>query len=53
MREAFAPLVTIAPVASFGEAIRQINDSEYGLQAGVFQFLERRLPRTRISTLAA
>jgi glyceraldehyde-3-phosphate dehydrogenase (NADP+) len=35
-REAFAPLVTIAPVSSFGDAIRQINDSEYGLQAGVF-----------------
>ncbi len=35
-REAFAPLVTIAPVKSFGEAIRKLNDSEYGLQAGVF-----------------
>ena len=35
-REAFAPLVTIAPVKSFGEAVRKINESEYGLQAGVF-----------------
>ena len=35
-KEAFAPLVTIAPVKSFGEAIRKLNDSEYGLQAGVF-----------------
>ncbi|MDQ3694201.1 MAG: aldehyde dehydrogenase family protein [Chloroflexota bacterium] len=35
-REAFAPLVTIFPVASFGEAITRVNDSEYGLQAGVF-----------------
>jgi acyl-CoA reductase-like NAD-dependent aldehyde dehydrogenase len=35
-KEAFAPLVTIAPVKSFGEAVRRINDSEYGLQAGVF-----------------
>jgi glyceraldehyde-3-phosphate dehydrogenase (NADP+) len=35
-KEAFAPLVTIAPVKSFGEAIRKINDSDYGLQAGVF-----------------
>jgi glyceraldehyde-3-phosphate dehydrogenase (NADP+) len=26
-KEAFAPLVTIAPVKSFGEAIRKINDS--------------------------
>jgi glyceraldehyde-3-phosphate dehydrogenase (NADP+) len=35
-REAFAPLVTLFPVKSFGEAIRRVNDSEYGLQAGVF-----------------
>jgi glyceraldehyde-3-phosphate dehydrogenase (NADP+) len=35
-KEAFAPLVTIVPVKSFGDAIRDINDSEYGLQAGVF-----------------
>ena len=35
-QEAFAPLVTITPVKSFGEAIRQLNDSEFGLQAGVF-----------------
>jgi glyceraldehyde-3-phosphate dehydrogenase (NADP+) len=35
-KEAFAPLVTIAPVKSFGEAIRKLNDSDYGLQAGVF-----------------
>ncbi|MFN8661870.1 MAG: aldehyde dehydrogenase family protein [Thermomicrobiales bacterium] len=35
-KEAFAPLVTIFPVKSFGEAVRKVNDSEYGLQAGVF-----------------
>ena len=35
-KEAFAPLVTIFPVKSFGEAIHKVNDSEYGLQAGVF-----------------
>jgi glyceraldehyde-3-phosphate dehydrogenase (NADP+) len=35
-REAFAPLVTLFKVASFGEAIRAVNDSIYGLQAGVF-----------------
>lgn len=35
-REAFAPLVTIFPVKSFGEAISKVNDSEFGLQAGVF-----------------
>lgn len=35
-REAFAPLVTIFPVTSFGEGIHKLNDSAYGLQAGVF-----------------
>lgn len=35
-REAFAPLVTIFPVESFTEGIDQLNDSEYGLQAGIF-----------------
>ncbi len=35
-REAFAPLVTLFPVKSFSEGIRRLNDSEYGLQAGVF-----------------
>jgi glyceraldehyde-3-phosphate dehydrogenase (NADP+) len=35
-REAFAPLVTIFPVGSFEEGIARLNDSEYGLQAGVF-----------------
>ena len=35
-REAFAPLVTIFKVKSFKEAVDAVNDSEYGLQAGVF-----------------
>ncbi|MCC6314494.1 MAG: aldehyde dehydrogenase family protein [Thermomicrobiales bacterium] len=35
-REAFAPLVTLFPVKSFGEAVAKVNDSEFGLQAGVF-----------------
>lgn len=35
-REAFAPLVTIFPVDCFSEGIDQLNDSEYGLQAGIF-----------------
>ncbi len=34
--EAFAPIVTIEPVDSFAEGINQINNSIYGLQAGVF-----------------
>jgi glyceraldehyde-3-phosphate dehydrogenase (NADP+) len=35
-REAFAPIVTIFKVKSFKEAVDAVNDSEYGLQAGVF-----------------
>jgi len=35
-REAFAPLVTIFPVKSFAEGIAKLNDSVYGLQAGIF-----------------
>jgi glyceraldehyde-3-phosphate dehydrogenase (NADP+) len=35
-REAFAPLVTVFPVKSFKEGIEQLNDTEFGLQAGVF-----------------
>ena len=35
-REAFAPLVTLFPVKSFREAVDHVNDSVYGLQAGVF-----------------
>ncbi len=43
-REAFAPLVTLFPFSSFGEAVRRVNDSVYGLQAGVFtRNLERAL----------
>ncbi len=34
--EVFAPLVTIEPYEFFPEALHQINDSIYGLQAGVF-----------------
>jgi acyl-CoA reductase-like NAD-dependent aldehyde dehydrogenase len=35
-REAFAPLVTVFPVKSLAQGIERLNDSEYGLQAGVF-----------------
>ena len=35
-REAFAPLVNLFPVDSFAEGLAQINDSVFGLQAGVF-----------------
>jgi len=35
-RELFAPVVTVTPYADFDEAVRSVNASEYGLQAGVF-----------------
>jgi acyl-CoA reductase-like NAD-dependent aldehyde dehydrogenase len=34
--EVFAPVVTVEPYDDFADAIRQVNDSHYGLQAGVF-----------------
>ena len=33
--EVFAPVVTVEPYDEFREAVRQLNDSAYGLQAGV------------------
>lgn len=42
--EAFAPIVNIFPVDSFAEGVRKLNDSDFGLQAGVFtNNLERAL----------
>lgn len=35
-REAFAPVVVIEPFADFKEAVAAVNDSAFGLQAGVF-----------------
>ena len=34
--EAFAPLVVVFPFTDFGDAVRQVNDSFFGLQTGVF-----------------
>lgn len=34
--EVFAPVVVVEPYDDFDEAIRRVNDSPYGLQAGVF-----------------
>ena len=34
--EAFAPLVVAFPFSDFGDAVRQVNDSFFGLQTGVF-----------------
>ena len=35
-REVFGPVVTVTPYRHFGEAITALNQSDYGLQAGVF-----------------
>ncbi len=35
-REAFGPLVTVTPYKRFGEAVAALNESDFGLQAGVF-----------------
>jgi acyl-CoA reductase-like NAD-dependent aldehyde dehydrogenase len=35
-QEIFAPVVTVEPYNEFGEALRQLNNSPYGLQAGIF-----------------
>jgi glyceraldehyde-3-phosphate dehydrogenase (NADP+) len=34
--EAFAPLVVAFPFRDFGDAVRRVNDSMFGLQTGVF-----------------
>lgn len=34
--EVFAPLVVLAPFTEFSQAVDMVNDSAYGLQAGVF-----------------
>src|ERR1700676_1291645 len=35
-QEIFGPVVTVEPYHSFDEALRRINNSNYGLQAGLF-----------------
>jgi acyl-CoA reductase-like NAD-dependent aldehyde dehydrogenase len=34
--EIFAPVITVAPYDDFDEAIRLANETDYGLQSGVF-----------------
>ena len=34
--EMFAPVVTVEPYSDFDDALRQVNSSTYGLQAGIF-----------------
>lgn len=35
-REAFGPVALLEPVSSFDAALERVNDSDFGLQAGVF-----------------
>jgi acyl-CoA reductase-like NAD-dependent aldehyde dehydrogenase len=35
-QEAFAPVITLTPVESFASGINQLNDTTFGLQAGIF-----------------
>src|SRR6202012_2463927 len=35
-QEVFAPVVTVEPYPDFASALKQVNNSSYGLQAGVF-----------------
>jgi len=35
-QEIFGPVVTVEPYADFDQALRQVNNTAYGLQAGVF-----------------
>jgi acyl-CoA reductase-like NAD-dependent aldehyde dehydrogenase len=35
-KEAFGPVAVLSPFRDFDEALREVNDSVYGLQAGVF-----------------
>ncbi len=35
-QEVFGPVITLTPYRQFEDALEQLNDSDYGLQAGVF-----------------
>jgi acyl-CoA reductase-like NAD-dependent aldehyde dehydrogenase len=43
--EVFAPVVTVEPYDDFDTALAQVNDSPYGLQAGLFTNDARRIFR--------
>jgi acyl-CoA reductase-like NAD-dependent aldehyde dehydrogenase len=43
--EVFAPVTTVRPYAQFDEAIAAVNDSPYGIQAGLFTQDMRRILR--------
>ena len=41
--EVFGPVLTVMPYRTWAEGLRKANDSEYGLQAGVFTHDSRRI----------
>jgi acyl-CoA reductase-like NAD-dependent aldehyde dehydrogenase len=41
--EAFAPVVVIEPFTDFKEAVAAVNDSGFGLQAGLFTYDSRKI----------
>jgi acyl-CoA reductase-like NAD-dependent aldehyde dehydrogenase len=41
--EVFAPVITIEKYSNFEDAVRMVNDSKYGLQAGVFTYDMRKI----------
>lgn len=43
--EVFAPVTTVRPYADFDQAIADVNDSPYGIQAGLFTNDMRRILR--------
>jgi acyl-CoA reductase-like NAD-dependent aldehyde dehydrogenase len=43
--EIFAPVTTVRPYADFDQAIADVNDSPYGIQAGLFTYDMRRILR--------
>ena len=52
--EAFAPLVVVFGFSDFADAVRQVNDSSFGLQTGVFtNDLDERLARRSTSSRSA
>jgi acyl-CoA reductase-like NAD-dependent aldehyde dehydrogenase len=43
--EIFGPVVTVEPYESFDEVLQRVNDSRYGLQAGIFTKSEKYIAR--------
>lgn len=43
--EIFGPVVTVEPYDTFDEALRRVNASRYGLQAGIFTKSEKNIAR--------